>query len=440
METLNFLFPRQGNATKVFRFEDGSWKLQSAYKAGKWLKAYQIRVESLEEAHEILMKARESACFLIHGAFKKGVDLDKLIVRRKKINPNEPDVLPTIEDREIKLLCLDVDGYDKNKELSPEIQIERFIESELPKPFHSADYTYQLSASYGLATEKLKCHLFFWLEKPLLSTLIQAWIKKFNQAKEWGNVLDPSILTCTQPIYTQRRICEKAHDPVKKDMGLVTKSGDLIFDFAIKAEPPTTKESKPLSKKYDISEGVRQILTADNFHDEINRLALSLLNKKLAPKTVRDLIEGAMTAAKANIADNARLQEWQIRFDDIGRSVQSAAEIVAKPTIEELEAWIVDSTAKEVKNNFAPKALALSPLDLKAFIDAIELKLGVGVQNIKDTIRIAKKEKEAEEELKKRAKKTAARKRKGVSEVIVTLSNTEEVCEAVSGLLANSKN
>ena len=439
MEKIHLMSPLKGDATKTFTWEDGVWKKTFSYKAGKYLTPYIVEVKDLKGFHELLRKIENHPCFMVHGRFKEGVDLNNPIVRRKKINPLEPDIKPTIEDRELTLFCLDIDEWPINKTQSANEAIECLID-ELPAEFQESDYVYQFSASYGLTSNKLKCHLFFWLDKAAPNTQIQKWIKQYNKAKGWGKVIDPSILTCTQPVYTQRRICLENDDPIKEILGYIKKKGELEFEFTINELPQKSAEASPDRLPYDVAEGVKLILNSDDFHNEINKLAMSLLNKKVPEQTIIELIEGSMQSAKQQISDPQRLEDWQVRFDDIERSVRTAADIVGEPTIEDLRTWVKNSQRKEVRLGFAKKALHLDPVDMKLFVDSVEERLGVGVKNIKDTIKIAKKEAESLADIAKKEAKSRLRESKGVHEIVVTLSNTEEVCAKTSKILAESSN
>ena len=438
MEKIHLMSPLQGDATKTFTYEDGQWAKTSSYKAGKYLTPYVVEKTCLKDFYKLLQQIENHACFMIHGQFIEGTDLNNPIVRRKKVNPLEPGVAPTIEDRKISLFCLDVDDWPLQKGQRGEEAIELFID-ELPEEFQDTDYVYQFSASYGLTSDKLKVHLFFWLEQPINNVHIQSWIKQFNKDQDWGKVIDPAVLTCTQPVYIQRRICHGESDPVEKIIGFVRKKGMLEFSFPLTTASEEEKTA-PDRLPYDVAEGVKLILNSENFHNEINKLAMSLLNKKVPQQTVIELIEGSMQSAKLNIVDPSRLEDWQIRYDDIERSVQTAANIVGQPTIDDLIRWSETARRKELRTDFAKKALHLEPVDRRLFIDAVDERLGVGVRNINDTIKLAEKEAESLAEIAKKEAKSRLREAKGIHEITVTLSNTEEVCGQTSAILAASVN
>lgn len=446
-ENLTFLKPlRQNIATKIFHFDNGKWELESAYTESLWFQGHSVPVENLEGAFNILEQIKEHPYFFIHGTFKKGIDLNNPVNRRMKPQPLD-DFSPSIEkERKIRFFCFDIDGYEDNSLFPPGRRVEWFISKELPVAFQKADYIYQISASHGLTTDKLKVHLFFWLADPIKNTQIQTWIKRFNQKKGWGKIIDSNVLTANHIVYTQTRICKGAPDPIKNSSGLVKKIGVLDFDFSITPDLHKNALEQADGKraenalKYDIKEGIKKILLSENYHEELNRMAMALLNRKMPKKTVTEWLEGAMIAAKETLNDEERLATWEVRFKDIPRAVDSAAAIVDNPTIDELLDWISESSSKVVKADFAKKGLNLPAVDQKVFIDSLQQKLGIGVVNIKQTIREAKKRKREEETKKEKIRLKKERKKLGIHEIEITLSNTERVCEQVCEILAVSKN
>ncbi len=424
-QNLNFLMVSDGyRATKQFVFKDGEWHLYKGYKAGMYFKGFEMPVENLREAYEFIEQNQDHQVFMIHGGFIDGVDKNGMVRRsRDKSTDGKP---PTITNRNINLFCFDIDGFKCNHD------IDLFIKENLPEAFHTADYIYQMSSSYGLTSDDLKCHLFFWLKNPAYNIDIREWIKSYNALKGWGNIIDASVLNPAQPVYTQKRICMGAADPVSDFIGYQKNDGDLDFDFStVEAGSRTLIPSQ--KQDYDLKAGIEQILTAENYHEELNKLALSLINKKVPPLTVKDLLEGAMNSAEK------KDKRWQDRFDDIGRAVDSASEIVDNPSIEEVLCWIESETTIDVKANFATKVLGLSPLDRTTAIGMITKKIGYGVADVKKTIKIAEEEAKAKAMEAAREQKSKERESKGIYEVEVSASNSGEVAKISGDIIAKSK-
>lgn len=419
MAKFNFLMPLNGVATKTFEYEDDEWKLKSSYKAGKYFKGYESEIKNLEEAYEILKENQNHNCFNITGAIIEGTDMKKMVRRFRK--DNKDGLAPTIKNRELSLFCLDVDGYDGT--------LQDFID-QMPVEFSNCDYIYQYSSSYGLTTTQLKCHLFFWLKTPVHNLDIREWVKSYNDKKEWGNTIDPACLLPAQPIYIQKRICEGAADPIEDFIGYVDKFGSLDFDF--KTITGNLDYVKKSNNKFDLKTSIKDILIAEDYHAALNGVALSLINKKVPPETVKQMLEGAMNAAEV------KDQRWQDRFDDIGRSVDTAADIVDNPSIEEVLCWIRENTPADVTAGFAQKCLKLSPLDRTVAVCEIVTKTKFGINDIKKTIKIAEEEYDKERAEAARESKSAERESRGVYELEVTAINGGESSLKAGNILANS--
>lgn len=444
MAKMNFLMPLKGTATKEFLFLDGIWTLSKSYQSGKYYKGIEVEVESLEDVATTLEECQDHPFFTICGAFIEGIDKSKMI--RRKRRDHKDGLPPTITDRNIQVLCLDVDKFDGlDKDLTGKEAVEAFVSLQLPEPFQKASVVYQFSSSYGLTTDKFNCHLFFWLKIPAHNLDIRTWIKAYNAAKGWKNTLDPSILLPSQPIYTQRRICHGAEDPVVDFAGFIDKGMDLIWDPKEIAEIETPAGEKRtimtgLQKEaYDLSGGVEKILISENYHDELNKLALSLINRKVPPGTVKDMLEGAMNAAKRDLTDPERIADWQTRFDDIGRSVDSAVEIVGNLTIEEVLCWIQEEDTPEVKANFARMCLPLSPMDRTTAIAEISKKIGFGVRDIKATIKNAEEEAKALARVAALEARSREREERGIYEIEITASTGGEAAKKAGDILAKSE-
>ncbi|MCP3685768.1 MAG: hypothetical protein GY861_24230 [bacterium] len=443
-EVLNFLMPYNGEiATKIYsyEYENGGWKKESGYEAGKFFKGFEIPVSNLKNVFEILEENQKHPVFMIHGGFIEGTDLKKLV--RRKREDGKDGLAPTIKDRKIQCVCFDIDGYMLEKGEC----IADFVSNHLPEPFHNADYILQFSASSDLTTanDEMKCHLFFWLEEPVFNMDIRAWAKAYNKEKGWGNIIDDSVFTCTQPIYTQKRICEGAEDPIPEDQFLeyIENDGPLKWkpDNIINSglsQPISKSTTRRGNEQYDLVSGVEKILTNENYHEELNKLALSLINRKVPPNTVQQMLEGAMNSAKRGVTDSQRLEDWQTRFDDIGRSVKSAVDIVNNPTFEEVMEWIDKTHESVVQMDFAKKVLNFDPIDLKNIIQIIDKKLHVGSRAISATIKIAKEEQAKDiAEIAKQIK-TKEREARGITEIMLCNDNHGEVTNSIANLLSNS--
>lgn len=431
-EILHFLMPLNGQpATKTFEYKEGVWSKISDYDIGKYFKGYEIPVENLIRVYDILIENQNFDVFLVHGGFIPGTNLNRMV--RRKREDGEDGEIPTIKNRAVHLVCIDVDGYENDS-------IESFIR-HLPIEFHEASYICQHSASYKLTSNKLKCHLFFWLEKAVELDALRKWALTYNKEKQWGNIIDSKVYSGNQPIYTQRRTCLGAVDPITPNqfIKLVIKKG------MVKGQPIIIKENQPPAcgngieksrEKYNLKAGVEKILKSEDFHSELNSMALSLLNKKVPAKVVKDMLKGAMNVAKSS-SDPSR---WQTRFDDIDRTVESAAAIVDNPTIEDLFDWIESVSSKEIRINFVKKSLKLNPVELKLFVEKVNEKTSYGKQPISAMIREGQKVEQKKQKTKRQEQMTTLRFAHGVEEIEVENWHTSEATKKCGKILAQSKN
>jgi hypothetical protein len=423
MFNLNFLMPLHGTSTKIFEWdEEEKWSVKKSYSAGKYFKGFECKIKNLEDAYEILETNQNFNCFMITGAIIEGTDKTNMVRRKRE---RSDGLKPTISDRNLSLFCLDIDGVDMNG-LKNEEAIEAYIKEYLPQEFSLSDYIYQYSSSYRLTTGDLKCHLFFWLDEPVFNTDLKDWAKA---SKIPG--LDPSVFNAAQPIYIQRRICERAEDPIDNFIGLVKKEGALKWAPG----PINTNQLKRSQAKYDfdLTESIKKVLTAEDYHHSLNGIALSLINKKVPPHVVKSMLEGAMNAS--SVKDD----RWQERFDDIGRAVDSAAEIVNNPTVDELLFWIEETDAKTVEVQFGPRCVRLDPVERVTVANAISAKTGFGIRPIQGVMKIAREQFALEQAQRAREEKTKEREGKGINEFEFRIDNAHIVCDKACKILAESK-
>lgn len=431
----NFMSPlKRGIATKEFTKKEGKWEITKGYQAGKRFTGFSIDCENLVDLFNFIYENQDTPIFWIHGEFVEGTDLSDM-VRRKRANEDGEAI--TVIDRELQCFAIDVDGYQTD--LKGRNAIDSFILRHLPEEFHTADYIYQFSSSYRLTSEDLKCHIFFWLENTLQLPVLKNWAKAYNKMKGWGNIIDDSIYTSTQPVYIQRRICIGGFDPIDEFTGIVKKSGRLLWIPKIPLED--SKGEVPISDKktpYDLAQGVEKILTSENYHNELNSLALSLINKRVPPWTVKEMLKGAMNAAAKGIASDTEAARWTERYNDIGRSVDSAVEIVGNPTFEELMEWVNCSSEDEVRAGFAVRCMKLDPVDQANAVAAISQKLELGRNPVRKSINIAIQENN--DLIREEAKKQQSEKRQasGITEIELLPTDTGSVAKKAARALASS--
>jgi hypothetical protein len=128
------------------------------------------------------------------------------------------------------------------------------------------------------------------------------------------------------------RLCTTARIDPNQEIDLQTAVA------ALEAAAPPTENARAKSNGKDQTAGDRQysppnwqkliadILTAENFHSAITRLAMKLLRSGTHDAAAVNLIRGWMEAAAPEESQHS--ERWQARYDDVPRAVSTAREKV----------------------------------------------------------------------------------------------------------------
>lgn len=90
----------------------------------------------------------------------------------------------------------------------------------------------------------------------------------------------------------------------------------------VRKAAPQVADFQPLGEGQDklMADAMQRIVTGEDYHDSINRVAASMLASGARPGAVVNLLRGLMSAAQA-----PRDDRWQQRYEDIPRSVETGA-------------------------------------------------------------------------------------------------------------------
>lgn len=141
--------------------------------------------------------------------------------------------LAAFEDQPLHTLLVEIDEYEPvtaDPVLDPVASIDEFIALHLPSAFQGARCHWQLSGSAGSPAhrDKLKAHLWFWLERPYTSAQLRAW------ARHAGLPIDTSVLNPVQVHYTAAPLFETGvADPVPVRSGVLADTGDAAVRLDI---------------------------------------------------------------------------------------------------------------------------------------------------------------------------------------------------------------
>ncbi len=456
--------------TKTFEVrKDGTWVKTKGYPMMKHYRGIIQEVDNIEDFGKILKQVTTKSAFMIHGDFIPGTDLNKM-VRRSRSDKGDPSIC----DSMLELFAIDIDGFPllDMKKIGEDLDIEydlveigketidHFVKTCLPEEFSNASYVYQFSSSFGLTSNNLKAHLYFTPEEPIHNVALRKWASAWNTTHK-ENLVDPAIYRAAQPLYTRHRICtiSAGHpefdnlnynaDPIDIDdmIGYVQGSNYLLYWQPSKIETLKVKDNEvgnlvnlQQPEAFDLSSSIRKIMTSENFHEPLRSTALSLLNKNVSPKDTKSFLEEFMRVAKQGIKDDPeRLIDWQLRYDDIQRAIDSAIEIVNTPTFDDILDWITNSSIEEIKKDFASKLINFEGTELKGLAREVDERIEFGLRAISEDIKIAKAESKAELAKIARAIKTEERKSNGVFEIEITNSTYGEATINVCKVLSKSE-
>lgn len=183
-----------------------TWKADgsiAAYAMARTFALRKISVASIEELSRLLtILEKEPKMCLIRGKYIGSTE--GAVFRR----------LTEFEDQPLHSVLIEVDNYEPllcDPVLDPESAAHEYIRFCLPPEFQGASFHWQLSNSAGSTKnkDKLKAHLWFWLEAPWTSAQLKAWALKTSVP------CDIAVFSPVQIHYTSAPVFEHgAVDPV----------------------------------------------------------------------------------------------------------------------------------------------------------------------------------------------------------------------------------
>lgn len=226
--------------------------------------AYPAQAQNIDEFSQLAldMEANHPDATLILGqlteqAQNKAIN-GELIYRRNE----------HIEDREIKLILLDIEYDDQSPHLDGIARIEAHIK-RLPKQFHNVTYHYQFSSGYMIKDDKLRVHVFMYAHKGLKIEQLKRYLKTLEP------LVDPNPIHQSTPIFMSRpRFDGMPSDLLENRSGLIRKDEALVY-LPSTAYKSIERTVEPVSSiKYDgvISEDVGARSELDRIINEARNL------------------------------------------------------------------------------------------------------------------------------------------------------------------------
>lgn len=226
--------------------------------------AYPSEAQNIEEFSQLAfnMEANHPDATLIFGQLteqaQNKANNGEVIYRRNEY----------IEDREMKLILLDIEYDDESPHLDDVARIEAHLQ-RLPKHFHNVTYHYQLSSGHRVKDEKLRVHVFMYAHRELKTEQLKRYLETLKP------LVDPNPIHQSTPIFMSRpRFDGFPSDLLQNRSGLIRKDKPLVY-LPTSAYSLSERILEPISTiKYDgvISEDVGARSELDRIINEARNL------------------------------------------------------------------------------------------------------------------------------------------------------------------------
>lgn len=204
--------PRPVLTKKFIKTETGIEKI--GYDKAKEFSHRTFEFENIQEFLTLIEEhSRDKHRCFIRGSVKD--DMPRVVTR----------TLDSFEDTPKYFFCVDIDdepipegGFDPA--INPRGAAIYLVQNCLPAEFQAITFVYQWSSSMGF-TEKpvYKCHLWFFLDRPILTEDLRRWAYWWNESKK-RRVIDPALYNAVQPHFIAAPILDGLGDPIQKRIGL----------------------------------------------------------------------------------------------------------------------------------------------------------------------------------------------------------------------------
>jgi hypothetical protein len=232
--------------------------------------------------------------------------------------------LPTFEDRPRYWVIFDVDRVPVPAHLAgdwvddPEASVEHVLDL-LPEPFRIATCWWSISSSAAVPgphgreiASEFKLKLAFWLDRPLMSNELKAWMKAENAP------VDPAVFNAIQLVYLARPgFGPSLHDPVPRRCGIWQGETDTVAVPKLLPEPPPEDYASAAST-FGPAEGLDELCEAlrARLDGELHvREHLLQAARAYVRQHGPDIDQAALVAALEGVAGEHRSQAEVASYD-----------------------------------------------------------------------------------------------------------------------------
>jgi hypothetical protein len=188
-------------------------------------------VSSIHELTQLLDSIeRNPSSFIVRGKIIDGVDRNSMPRRARTRNDRDPTLLAA----EHHWIALDIDAIPCPEYIDParepKAAVEHVIE-RLPEEFNGATGRWQFTSSQGFKGDTISVRLYFWADRPLSDSDLKSWLcglEPGTKTRRWP-MIDGSIFSPAQPIYTARPLIVGMRDPMPERSGILFGDSDEVL-------------------------------------------------------------------------------------------------------------------------------------------------------------------------------------------------------------------
>jgi hypothetical protein len=188
-------------------------------------------VSSIYELAQLLDNIEHNiSSFIVRGKIADGTDQNSMLRRVRTRNDHDPTLLAA----EHYWIALDIDAIpcpeyiDPSRE--PKAAVEHVVE-RLPEEFHNATCRWQFTSSQGFKGSTINLRLYFWADRRLSDSDLKSWLCRYEpgtKTRRWP-MIDGSIFSPAQPIYTAAPLIVGMRDPMPQRSGILYGDCDEVL-------------------------------------------------------------------------------------------------------------------------------------------------------------------------------------------------------------------
>jgi hypothetical protein len=196
----------------------------TGYDTMSMFKGEERQVDSIFELAKLLDSLEpELSSFVVRGRIIDGVDRSRMLRRIRTRDDHEPTLLAA----EHCWIALDLDAIPCPEyievEREPKAAVEYVIGRHLPEEFDGVTCRWQFTSSQGFKSSTIHLRLYFWADRPLSDSDLKTWLCGFEpgtKERRWP-MIDGSVFSPAQPIYTAAPLIVGMRDPVPQRSGMI---------------------------------------------------------------------------------------------------------------------------------------------------------------------------------------------------------------------------